>query len=388
MELFDVALDQSPLGAGRVRLTGSYRFGKGGGSTEQLWFDVPAHLGADLSTSGNPWLACLLPMAVTLNESLTLCRPVDAALHEGAVALMQTWSGCYPARGYRRVELDCDLLPTLPALPGAKLVQFFTGGVDSFFTLLRHAPDGDAVDRRSIDELLTIWGFDIPLTASAAFDRVAARVASIGALSGQSAAVMATNIRESAWRMTHWGEIGQGPVMAGMALALERRYRHALLPASVSYDVYLPYGTHPLFDPLLSTAGLRFEDDGGQWTRTEKLAWVVRSALAMKELRVCWAGQSDTNCGRCEKCLRTLAMLEILGARDRAVTFPADSWSVSALGDLRLRNATACWSMEELARHAAATGHHQIAAAARRAVTRFRRRVILGRAARWLRGTG
>lgn len=385
MRLQEVSLDESPLGKGRIRLTGKYCFGTGGRERDQLWFDVPPHLADALSTSGNPWLACLLPMAVSLNEPLELCRPIDAGLHEGAVALMQTWSGCYPAASYRRVPIVADILPPSPPLPGGKTVQFFTGGIDSFFTLLRHAPDGGAIDRRHIDELLTIWGLDIPLDAPEAFTRVAARIASVAESAGLSSAVMATNLRESSWRVTHWGNIGQGPALAGMALALERRYRHALLPASVTYSVYLPYGTHPLFDPLLSTSGMRFEDDGAQWTRREKLAQIMSSDLAMTQLRVCWEGRSDANCGRCEKCLRTIAMLEMLGARERAVTFPPDAWSLRALGELRLRNDTACWSMADLARQAAAAGHPAIAAAARKAVSRYQRRRSIGRLLRRLR---
>jgi hypothetical protein len=384
MKLLEVSLAESPDGPDRVRLEGTYLFGEGLAQRERLWFEVPTPLAESLSTSGNPWLACLLPMAVTLREPLELCLPVDGALHEGAIALMQTWSGAYPQGRYRPIDLVTEILPAQRS-PASKTVQFFTGGVDSFFTLLRHAPDGDAIDRRVIDELLTVWGLDIPLADAGAFGRLAGSIEALARPLGMSTAVLATNLRESAWQLTHWGEIGQGPALAGLALALEGRYRHAVLPASVSYGVFLPYGTHPLFDPLLSTANLRFEDDGGQWTRMEKLTRVVRSDLAMNRLRVCWEGRSELNCGRCEKCLRTLAMLEILGARHRAVTFPAEAWSLEALANLRLRNSTASWSMSELARVAAEAGRHNVAAAARRSVRHSRRRRAIGRLLRAIR---
>lgn len=385
MRLHEVSLTDSPLSPARVRLTGRYRFGPGQSRGDELWFEVPRELVGGLGTSGNPWLAALLPMAVTLQEPLELCLPVDPALHEGAIALMQTWSGAYPDRAYAPIDLVADISPHSVPSPASRTVQFFTCGVDSFFTLLRHRPEGNAIDRRQIDDLLTIHGFDIPLDETDAFRRLAHRVASVADSLGLATVTIVTTLRESSWRRTHWGEIGQGPAMAAMALTLERRYQHALLPASVCYDVYLPYGTHPLFDPLLSTTSLRFENDGGRWTRMAKLSAIAGSALAMSQLRVCWEGRSDRNCGHCEKCLRTLALLEMLGAPDAGRVFPEGSWDLQALAALRLRNSTACWSMNALARHAAAEGRADIARAAQRAVARFQRRQKLATIRNWFR---
>ena len=42
-----------------------------------------------------------------------------------------------------------------------------------------------------------------------------------------------------------------------------------------------------------------------------------------RHLRVCWQNVgTDLNCGRCEKCVRTMAMLAGAGVLDRCETFP------------------------------------------------------------------
>jgi hypothetical protein len=45
----------------------------------------------------------------------------------------------------------------------------------------------------------------------------------------------------------------------------------------------------------------------------------------MDALHVCFRGKSDTNCGECEKCLRTLLWLELSGRAGACRTFPRES---------------------------------------------------------------
>ena len=97
MKLTGVDVARSAFGRDRVRLTGTIAYATPGLATEQIWFDAPGECADALSRTGNPWLACLLPLAVTLREPLELCSPVDPVLREGAEAVMEVWRGWYPA---------------------------------------------------------------------------------------------------------------------------------------------------------------------------------------------------------------------------------------------------------------------------------------------------
>jgi len=52
--------------------------------------------------------------------------------------------------------------------------------------------------------------------------------------------------------------------------------------------------------------------DGAEMRRPEKLPTIVECPSALAHLRVC-AQDMNTNCGRCEKCLRTMIPLRVLG---------------------------------------------------------------------------
>src|SRR5690606_35163133 len=119
------------------------------------------------------------------------------------------------------------------------------------------------------------------------------------------------NLRESGWSVTNWGRLSQAAALAGVALVLERRFGSVLIPSSIHYKYNEHWGTNPLVDPLYSTSTTRIANDGAAFRRIDKIRPVASSDLAMEYLRVCWAGRSDTNCGECEKCLRTLTEFEL-----------------------------------------------------------------------------
>ena len=78
---------------------------------------------------------------------------------------------------------------------------------------------------------------------------------------------------------------------------------------------YCPHrgcGSYDIFSlPMLSHRTLRFYSEGAGMTRMEKLKKVADFPPAHKYLQVC--AQSKNNCGKCEKCVRTLLGLDAIG---------------------------------------------------------------------------
>ncbi len=67
--------------------------------------------------------------------------------------------------------------------------------------------------------------------------------------------------------------------------------------------------------PLLSTHNLRVYSEGEGMSRMTKLKSVVKYAPSYKYLNVCL--DEGDNCGKCEKCVRTLLGIDALGALDK-----------------------------------------------------------------------
>jgi hypothetical protein len=89
---------------------------------------------------------------------------------------------------------------------------------------------------------------------------------------------------------------------------------------------------------LWSSGAVHVEHAGGDVSRREKIATIVRDQRALGWLRVCYKNPDQTyNCGRCEKCVRTMLSLHALGALEQAQTFPNDV-SPRAVRRLRFHN--------------------------------------------------
>jgi hypothetical protein len=143
-----------------------------------------------------------------------------------------------------------------------------------------------------------------------------------------------TNLRAFSDAYVGWSEEYDGSALASVALLLSAELGKVYIPASFSEAFLMPWGTHPHLDPLWSTETTEIVHDGNESGRPQKVARIAQSEAALRWLRVCWENRDHAyNCGRCEKCLRTMVNLRIAGVLDRCPTFarPLDLGAVQSV---------------------------------------------------------
>ncbi|GGC96069.1 hypothetical protein [Undibacterium terreum] len=312
MRLLDVTITPSPRTPGYTRSTGSIAYDNG--EQLQVWVDVPDAIAAGLSDSGNPWLIAMLPMAATRHENIELSLPVDGLLKENLGAVLRVWVDWFP--DLAEIAIDCPTYHTDGLHPDGKIAAFFSGGVDSYFTLARHLPDKDygLPCIGDIDDLLTVWGFDVRIHNETGFTPLLNMLTHAAGRIGRNHFVIHTNLRDQAWT-ERWAQLTHGAGMGFVSLMLEKRYRQVLLGSSYPYPTLLPWGSHPMTDPLFSTSTTQVVHDGAVATRVEKTELVARFPPAQTALHVCMA-LPEKNCSHCEKCYRTMITLDILGKKE------------------------------------------------------------------------
>lgn len=203
-----------------------------------------------------------------------------------------------------------------PGAPGSGVACFFSGGVDSFYSVLRHLDE--------VTHLVLVHGFDIAVERSPLRDAASRMASEVAQALGKTLVEVETNVRTFTDRYANW-LLFHGPVLATVALFHQRSFRKVIIPATHTYAHLYPMGTHPLLDPLWSTEVTEFVHDGAESNRVEKVGFIATSNVAMKWLRVCaWNPNSEYNCGRCEKCLRTMINLRLNDALDRCRTLPSE----------------------------------------------------------------
>ena len=310
MKLASIEIQPSPDLTDYVRITAHFNFEDG--EKLEIWYELPQHLQSDITTSGNPWLIFMLVHAIQKGEDINLDKPVDPALMENLKGLVMQWCAWYPQ--FKKVNITAPLAKYEKNPERGKTAAFYSGGIDSWFTVLRHCPEREAAAIGNVDDLLFVHGFDIPETDLDELGKMQAMLAPAANELGREFIVMRTNLRKhgSLWTKA-WGPLTHAAALAATAMLVERRYDTVLIGSAIPYGQLFPWGSHPLTDVLFSTSGLRIMHDGAMYTRVEKTELVGRHEVALRNLHVCYAESSADNCGTCPKCLRTMLTLELFG---------------------------------------------------------------------------
>lgn len=271
---------------------------------------------AAIDDLGDSLFAALLLPAMVAGEPLSVDVPVSSRLLRRAgdiMAIYAAWADLSPVA----IKASSTARPT----GRGKTAQFFSGGVDSFFSLLEHPEDFGGADPTT--RLVYINGFDIPLGNESLHGAVDS-IRRVAATAECGVTIVTTNLRYLAEPMIDWG-LYHGSMLASVALLLSGSVSRCVIPASHAYQFLGPWGTHPLLDPMWSTERLEIVHDGCEATREQKIDVVSAAQLAQRELRVCLQpinGVRVFNCGHCRKCVLTMLTLRLHGRLDVMETFP------------------------------------------------------------------
>ncbi len=314
MRLFETRIVQ----AGQTtRLVG--RFQAEGGQPEELYFGVPEPLGGFLDDSADAFLPALLVPCMHAGEDLRIDPPVSPQLLRQVRLVQDILVSWHP--GFRRVAVEASPREGRPRARAEGVVALFSGGIDSFYTLLRSVKAPRENDPRAT-HLLFVKGLEQPHHVLQGVEASIQRVGEVARETGTTLVVATTNLRD---RFTvNYERCYCGAAMASTVLALAKGIGTLLFPSGHSYAQLEPLGSHPLLDARWSTELLDVVHHGAEARRVDKTATlVVGWPESLPRLRVCLENSGgDFNCGRCRKCLRTMVALEILGALRRASGFP------------------------------------------------------------------
>lgn len=311
-----------------------------------MTFRGPSHaLRAD---GADAFVVNCLPLAMQLKLDIQADAPVSATLLASLNEAQTIFACWYPAMQRVAVHAPVRADESANSSSPVSTACFFSGGVDSFFSVMRQL--------ESINQLVFVHGFDIPLKNTALRSSVAERMREAARTLNRPVVEVESNVRELTDRITSWPLQQFGASLAAVALLLGPVANRVLIPASESFAHLEPCGSHPLLDYLWSTERIHIEHDGAFASRNDKIAMLADRPEAMNALRVCWENPGNAfNCGSCEKCLRTMIALEIVGALDRCTNFPI-ALSVEAVSRMSIPFDLVLFHVEENLRVLRASG--------------------------------
>jgi hypothetical protein len=256
---------------------------------------------------GDVWLPMALFPAMHTGQTLVLDCPISDSVRRGVGTIQKILSTWYS--DLQVIEVRAPRRRSLTRRKVA-VAQLFTGGVDSFYTLSQH------------DEVSALlYVHDLVYDTPGVTTRIHELLGSVARRKGTRLLEFDSDVRSMLDRYGEWGTQTHGAALASISSLVSGRYGTTLLPATHTYRDLYPWGSHPLLDHLWSGDRQELIHDGADATRFQKIERVSHDPVALEHLRVCWMTNSEINCSRCEKCLRTMTSLEILGVLSDALTF-------------------------------------------------------------------
>jgi hypothetical protein len=286
---------------------------------DRIYFSLGgAAPGRHVHGDASPFAAALLLPAMKQGEDLIIEGSVSRQLYQGMHAIMKevlTWD-----IGLKPIKIHAAAMATDPPRP-QRSAAFFSGGVDSFYTFLKH--QGDPAESDRIGSFILVNGFDISRRNTPLWERTLEHIGSIAAAGGISLTVVRSNIQGLVEPLLPW-DYSHGGCLAAVGLFLRGAFHQIYIPSTHSVAEQIPWGSNLALDGHWSTESTTFVHDGTEATRLEKvISQIARSPLALEHLRVCFANENGAyNCGRCDKCLRTMINLYVAGALGKSGTFP------------------------------------------------------------------
>jgi hypothetical protein len=282
-----------------------------GQEPRRLWYRLPNTYRQALTTVCDPFVLGTIFLAMSRASDVVVHGQVSPSLLHNLEEFQATWA-CWRPKRYTKIDVVADLEqePPPPASPRAA-VAAFSGGADSCFTVWRHHTGQSGRLRRQIKVGVMVHGFDIELGQTKVFERAAAKSAKMLASLDLALIPVVTNFREV---VANW-EDSHGSGLASCLALFQAGYGAGLVGSTDSYDqLVLPWGSNPITDRMLSSRTFAIVHDGAAFSRSQKIRTIAAWPEAIRYLRVCWEGDAgDRNCGRCEKCIRTMLNFRVMG---------------------------------------------------------------------------
>lgn len=306
-----VSQEQRPEGTRRVlRLTET-----ADGRPVEIYFDfVGESFPQPLVLDG--FVNAVIFHAMGSRQDIRADGPMSRTALLNLAAFQEAWCRWKPDV-YTPIRIEPRSIIDDPPRASARSIAAFSGGADAIFTVLRHAGDQFA-----LDSALLVHGFDVPTDRADQFGKLLERVQPLLRRLNLRPRVVRTNLAEL--KLQDWLD----SFLAQLSCCLHNyshEFRFGLTGGGEPYDeLVLPWGQNPCTDYLLSGDGFSIVHDGAGFSRTEKIAVIAADPVATRAIKVCWeAADLSTNCGTCEKCVRTLLNFKAVGI-DRPSCFAGE----------------------------------------------------------------
>ena len=305
----------------------------------EVWFSVSNEYGGYLCEDyADSFLLMTLLLGMNSGQDIQVLAPVsERLLHNLENTVQPLLAKANPK--FRQIKITA--LPARnPQYGGTAVGCCCSLGVDSFASFLKNTeeqtPESYRVTHLTLFNSGQLGYLDLK-GAEQLFHKSIEDLQPFAAEVGLPIVAVNTNLNE--WYLDGGISIIQSMTFRTIscAMALQKLFGKYIFASSYSaerFQMSQEDCTHmeSVFVPQLSTENMEVVLSQPVMNRVEKTAYISRYPITYRYLDVCWSGQmaygvaqysnyydekEKTNCGRCDKCLRTMLTLDFVGQLDK-----------------------------------------------------------------------
>ena len=328
----------------KTMLSASFAWEDADRPPRELTFEIEGVPGETLDPVPEPFailgaLAALHRGERRLRIEGTLCPRLGEGLRT-AIRILRSWySDLLPEPA---IEPSGGFRTRVP--PPARAALFLSGGGDSLSILKNNRDMFPPEHPASFRDAIFVWGFaarDPDDRSPRVTDLRARQMRSVRGIA-EAAGLHLLTVRTAPGFLGEdddfFRRCSHSSHLASVAHLFPARISSAAIAAGYDASYSVPFGSHPLLDVCYSSSAVEVRHEGFGRPRKDRIASVARWKEMLPHMIVCVQGPLDggaANCGRCEKCVRTMLALLVAGALEDA-PFPARDVDPSRLVGIRL----------------------------------------------------
>lgn len=278
-----------------------------------------------------PFLSNVIQL-VWVSGSTIIVPSLDKDFYDSLPELKKAYSNMFPEVNFSG-NIVSNKIEINRISKKNKSAMFFSGGVDSFQTLISHY-------KEDLD-LLTIWGSDIEYNNEDGWNVLyksmsdSARTFNLNLYTIHSSfrdfdnekalhIRFSEQLKDSWW---HGFQHGLGLLGHVAPMAYKIGYEKMYIASTHStHDKNVRCSSHPTTDNCIKYCGCQVVHDGFEFRRQNKIRNIIDFSKTHPSLpinlHVCWKTQTGENCCICEKCARTIYAILIEGGDPKKMGFP------------------------------------------------------------------
>ena len=310
---------------------------------KEIYIETENAFAGDMTCHPHAFLVgCFIPAMHLGEKRIVIEGNICPTLREGlitAMAIMKEWSG----GGLKPLSLEAGTLSAAQySGTSRRAALFMSGGIDSLYALRTNRKIYPETHPGFIKDCLLVHGFDIGGVVErgmkySVFERAKKAMAAVAEDTDVSLIPVYTNIRHLCDDRDLWLTKFFGSVLAAVAHAFDSRINLAYIGSSYDLPNLRPCGSHPLLDPEYSSYDLTIRHRDVEVSRIDKIRSIADWDIALDNLRVCLANVKERlNCGKCEKCVRTMLGLEAVGVLEKIHSFEEKRVSADLLDNFSI----------------------------------------------------